>query len=377
MALEATTMPSFFLITSVWLWLKSKESSSKITFLILLSATIGLGANAYQSTKLIFFILAVLILFDTFSFKIENLKICLILCFFMILGAFPQIYMVIFESHKFFSRASYTMMSFSFSFEYFSNLARNILSNLSPEYLFFSFGYNNMSIARLIKIEFIFFYLGLIFFYKVLHPMTKFKAWNLYLLIFLAIFPSSLTVNNPQALRASSLVILYPMVTAAGFILLFNFLKNNKVKYAFLGIFIVLILLNSIKIIYKYLNSMKLINQSHQNELVKMSMKVNELKNNYSNIYIQNLGIQPYIYIASYSDLKPSQFQKTKKVYENLGVDKFHQLGKYYFFDKEKFSTSNLKPNGKNLIVFNSKKEGLNMVDSRDAYYEKFYFYKY
>jgi hypothetical protein len=195
--------------------------------------------------------------------------------------------------------------------------------------------------------------------------------------MFLAVLPSSMTMNNPHALRASSLVILYPMVSAAGFCWIINFMKKQKIKYVIVGLFSVGVVANSSRLIWKYLNDWNLKNYSHQNELVVMSQKVNELKNDYSKIYIQNLGIQPYIYIASYCEIMPAEFQKMKKVYENLGVDKFHQLGKYYFFDKEKFSKDSLYQNGKNLIVFNSKKADLQLVDSLDERYEKFYFYKY
>lgn len=377
MALEAVTLPSFFMIFSVWLWLKTKENPTKYLYLILLCFTIGFGVNAYQSTKLIFFILAILILIDIFKTDSYKIKRPIIAAVFMFIGAYPQIHMAVFEPHKFFSRATYTMMEFSFSIEYFTNLFRNIYSNISPEYLFLSFGYNNMSAARLLKVEMILFYIGLFFFFKILEKRSFFKAWHLYLLMFLAVLPSSMTMNNPHALRASSLVILYPMVSAAGFCWLIGFVKNQNVKYAIFGFFIIGVLANSTRIMWKYLKDWNLKNYAHQNELVVMSKKVNQLKNDYSKIYIQNLGIQPYIYIASYCEIKPSEFQKMKKVYENLGVDKFNQLDKYYFFDKEKFSKDSLSKNDKNLIVFNSKNADLQLVDSLDARSEKFYFYKY
>lgn len=377
MALEAVTMPSFFMIFSVWLWLKTKENPTKYLYLILLGFTIGFGVNAYQSTKLIFFILAILVLIDVLKADLYKIKRPIIAAFFMFFGAYPQIHMAVFEPNKFFSRATYTMMEFSFSFEYFSNLLKNMFSNISPDYLFLFFGYNNMSIARLLKVEMIFFYFGVFVVYKILKQKSFFRAWHLYLLMFLAVLPSSMTMNNPHALRASTLVILYPMVSAAGFCWIIDFIKNQKVKYAIAGLFVIGVFANSSRLIWKYLQDWNLKNYSHQNELVVMSQKVNQLKNDYSKIYIQNLGIQPYIYIASYCEIKPSEFQKMKKVYENLGVDKFHQLDKYYFFDKEKFSKDSLTENGNNLIVFNSKNADLQLVDSLNARSEKFYFYKY
>lgn len=377
MALEAVTMPSFFMIFSVWLWLKTKENPTKHLYIILLGFTIGFGVNAYQSTKLIFFILAILVLIDIFKTDSYKIKRPIIAAVFMFIGAYPQIHMAVFEPHKFFSRATYTMMEFSFSFEYFSNLLQNIFSNISPDYLFLSFGYNNMSIARLLKIEMIFFYFGVFVFYLIIKQNSFFKAWHLYLLMFLAVLPSATTMNNPHALRASSLVILYPMVSAAGFCWVLDFVKNQKIKIAFVSLFVIGVLANSTQLMWKYLNDWNLKNYSHQSELVEMSKKINLLKNDYSKIHIQNLGIQPYIYIASYCEITPKDFQKMKKVYENQGLDKFIQLDKYYFFDKENFLKESLLKNGKNLIVFNSKKVDLQLVDILDTRSEKFYFYIY
>ncbi|MES2796620.1 MAG: glycosyltransferase family 39 protein [Bacteroidota bacterium] len=377
MALEAATLPSFFMILSIWFWLKLKESNHTIKYLILLGFTIGFGVNAYQSTKLIFFLLAVLILIDSFRFSFSRLKYTLILALFMLFGAFPQIYMAVFEPNKFFSRATNTMMKVSFSAEYFSNVVKNLFSNLSPHYLFLSFDYNNMSIARLLKIEILFFYLGLICLFKVINPKGVLKPWHIYLLIFLAILPSSLTIDNPHALRASSGVILYPMISAAGILFIYNFFRGEKLKKGFAILIISAITLNSSRIIYKYLNNWELKNASHQNELVLLSQKINTLKNDYSKIFIENLGIQPYIYVATYCDIQPKEFQKMKKVYENRGVDKFKQLGKYYFFDKGKLIEYKKEKTGLNLIVFNSKNTEFELIDSLVTRPETFYFYRH
>ncbi len=379
MAHEGTMLPAFFIIVTMYLWQKTKENKNSIIYLILLGFTIGLSVNAYQSTKLIFFFLSIFILINIFRDDFPKIKRALIMGSFIVIGAFPQLYMAI-TRPEFFSNASHNIMPFSWSISYLGSFISNIYANISPKYLFFTFGYNNLSIARLLTVEMAFFYIGLIFFGRILIKSSYIKAVHYYVLVFLAILPAALTVFNPHSLRSSGLIILYPMATAAGVIFIANFIKSIRLKFGFLSIFVFSIVINSGYIVRKYAQNWDFKNSMHQNELVQIGSKINQIKNNYNKIFIQNFEnhFQEYIYIASFCNIKPIEFQLMKKiVIKNGAEDKFRQLGKYYFFDKEKITNEIMAEKGKNLIVFNSKVPDYQIVDSLNTPHESFYFYKY
>ncbi len=376
LALEAATLPSFFLLLTIFLSTQNFKKPQKAFFVIALGLTIGLAINAYQSTKLIFFILAILIFLIILIREFPKFKNVILLVIFTFIGAFPQVYTAIFTPERFFSRAIYTLEPFHFSLAYFEKIILNIGLNLSPDYLFFSFDYNNMSIARLIKIEFLFFYIGLFFFNKIVRKDSIFKVRHLLFLIVLAILPSAITVNNPHALRASSGILLYPMVTAAGILYVQKLITITKFKRSFIPLILVIIILNWTRIMFKYLDKSEIANIAHQHELVFLAKKVNQIKENYDYIFIENHGIQPYLYLAYYCNMRPSQFQTAQKKIIEKDLDKFVQMSNFYFFDRSQNIIFKKNKDKKKLIVLKEKVTYMLLMDSLIIPNNRFYFYQ-
>ena len=377
MANEAATLPAFFILLALYFWIKVKEKNFSIKYLILLGLSIGIATNVYQSTKLVFLLLSIVTTIEVLRNTFPRIKKVIVFALTVMIGALPQIIAALTFPEHFFSRANKTLMKFSFSFEYFNNFLSNFFSNLSPHYLFFSFGevYNELSIARLLTVEVVFFYLGLFVLY-IIFKKNKILAPNyIYILLVIAILPSALTIDNPHALRASCSIMLFPMFSAAGIVFIYRRIKAVFYQKTFLGIVIILILSNSYVFIHKYVNNFELRNAGQQNMLVQISSELNKYQNNYSKIYIEDIGNQPYIYIASYCHIHPRKFQLATKKIEGDVWDHFIQLDKYYFLcraDIDKI-TSNITE--KKLFVLQSRTSNYTLLDSINTSGKRIYFY--
>ncbi|HKR03631.1 MAG TPA: glycosyltransferase family 39 protein, partial [Bacteroidia bacterium] len=162
---EGTMLPAFLFILSVYLWLKAKEHNYKAGYIVLTGLVIGLGANSYHGAKLNFFLLSIFVAFDILKNSKTSFKNTVLLGLCVLAAASPQIAAAIIYPEHFFTRASDTMVHFSFSAGYFFTIVRNFFLNLSPFYLFLLPGlFNNLSVIRLLPVEILFFYAGLIFF---------------------------------------------------------------------------------------------------------------------------------------------------------------------------------------------------------------------
>src|SRR6185436_7350505 len=252
---DSAMLPPFFFILSVYLWLRTKESSYRSGYLMLTGFVAGSGVNSYQGAKLVFLLFAILIAVDIWRNSKSPLKKNMLFGLFVLAGAAPQIAAAILFPEHFFTRAGDTMVAFSLSAKYFLTICRNFLLNLSPCSLFLRPGlFNNLSVIRLLPVEILFFYAGLIF----LFPKFKdsiLKPVHFYLLLFIAIFPAALTFPNPHALRASCLVVLLPMISSNGILWMYEKIKKEHLKILLLAVTSGLIIFNAAFFIHQYVHS--------------------------------------------------------------------------------------------------------------------------
>ncbi len=368
MAHEGAILPAFFMILFLYLWLKVKETNYNYKYLVFTGLTIGVATNVYQSTKLIFFFIAILTCVEMLRNNWSSIKSCMIYCCSIFIGAVPQFVALIKYPEHFFSRANGTTKPFSFTLEYFQSFLSDFIANISPHYLFFSFGEsNNLSVARLLSVEALFFYIGLILLAWVIKKTNVFNPLYLYILLFLAILPSALTYDSPHALRASSSIILLPLFSAAGVLFVWERLKNLHLKKAFVGIMLVLIVSNTFVWVYRYANDYSLRIDNQQHGLVKLCKNLNQHVSGYDRVYIEDQGNQPYIYVATYCGITPAAFQASlKKVNQSDTWDHFTQLGKYYFYSKSDIQKALMNTNTsaeKNLILLRSKEDRYRLID--------------
>jgi 4-amino-4-deoxy-L-arabinose transferase-like glycosyltransferase len=376
LALEAGTLTPFFMIFAIYIFIRVKESNFKVFNIVCLGLCIGFATSAYQSAKLIFFLVSVIWFCDLLWNSPHRLKTALIFVLSTGIGAMPQLYAATVLPDQFFSRATGTMISFSLSFDYFQALGRNFFLNLSPEFLFLDFGsYNNLTIARLLTVEMSFFYVGLLSFYWKLKSSKNLNPIYIYMFVILSILPSALTPDNPHALRTSCNVVLFPMISAAGILIICHFIKNESWRVGAIFAISLMIIFNSVSNIKVYTNNAELIGAGQQNLLVKLAMKLVLYKDQYSQIFIEDIGNQPYMYIVGYCNVHPEQFQNAYKQIEGNGWDHFTQFDKYFFLPKEDIIKASMKNKKKSLLILKSKNKEYQLMDSVGIHNEKLFFY--
>jgi 4-amino-4-deoxy-L-arabinose transferase-like glycosyltransferase len=377
-ASEGTMLPPFFLISACYLWQKSKDNYYSLINLIILGLCIGLGTNTYQSGKLIFFLFTVLFLIDFWKSTKQTVPKTLIFGAACLVGASPQIISMVATPEHFFSRASESTVAFSFSFDYFNTLFRNITSYFTPDYLFFSFkNYSSLSVGRLLMPEFIAFYVGLFFLYKVFNKTQAIKPIYFYILLIIAVLPSTLTRDNPHALRSSCLIVLLPFITATGIIVIYRQFSNSLVKFSFLALTFIAIIWNGIFYIKTYIKSNELRSHDMQVLLVKACQKLNTYKDDYQTIYMEPLGNQPYIYTLFYCNVRPQEFQTANKEINGSSWDDFRKMDKYYFMSTGEIEEQTRRNNSsKTLILLRAKNHNYEVLDSVENENEKVYFHR-
>jgi 4-amino-4-deoxy-L-arabinose transferase-like glycosyltransferase len=377
-ASEGTMLPPFFLISACYLWQRAKESSYKPGALALLGLCVGLGTNTYQAGKLLFFLFAVLCLVDFWRYRTRFFTNAAIFGAFCLLGAAPQVIALITVPGHFFSRANGTRESYSFSLDSFTTFFKALTSYVSPEFLFFSFkSYNNLSIGRLLMVEFFPFYKGLFFLYRVLSKKQVITLGYFYCLLFIAVIPGVLTKDNPHALRGASLLVLLPFVTAAGILIMYRAINVGYFRNAFLVVAASLIVWNGVSFTKTYVRSEELRSQSMQVLLTKSMQKLALYKDRFQTIYIEKGGSEPYIYVLTFCAIKPQDFQRASIKMNTGGWDDFERMDKYYFLNKEGIANRIKKVPVESLILLNARTTQYQAIDSVQHLNEKMYFYAY
>lgn len=377
-ASEGTMLPPFFLISACYLWQRARDAAYKPMALALLGLCIGLGTNTYQAGKLLFFLFAVLCLVDLWRYRTKFFTNAVIFGAFCLLGAAPQIIAFATMAGQFLSRANGTRETYSFSFDSFNTFFRALTSYISPEFLFFSFkSYNNLSIGRLLTVEFLPFYIGLVLLRRVISKNQVITAGYFYCLLFMAVIPGVLTKDNPHALRGASLMVLAPFITAAGMLLIYRAINRRFFQKAFLTLAVVLIVLNGVSFAKTYVRSEELRGQSMQVLLSKSVQKLATYQDKYVNIYIEKGSNEPYIYVLTFCHIKPQEFQRATIKMKAGGWDEFEKMDKYYFLTKKAIAAKIKTVPVESLILLKSRTTAYQLVDSVQYMNEKMYFYAY
>lgn len=377
--IEGAMLPAFFVILALYLWLRAREKHFPAPALLLLGLVMGMGTNSYQAAKLIFLLMSLLVMADLYRRASRPFPKMLLFGLCCLLGAAPQVVAWLTMPAGFVSRARETMMPFSFTYYYASQVLRNIFSNLSPDFLFFTFSeFNYETTGRLLPVECGFFYLGLFYWKAALRRALVFPSKYFYLLLLIVILPGALTWKNPHALRASGLIVLLPLVSAAGVLYGSRQIGGLRHKKIFLAAVVAGVMANSLYFIGEYTNSRYYQNQWQQGWLPVLGKRLNTLKDKYPRIFIEDMGNQAYIYILHYCQIRPQEFQAMPKVIENQGWDHFRQMGKYYFLSRAEIGSQAASYPGKSLIVLRDRHPGYHLMDSVAAFApEMIYLYEH
>ena len=347
-----TNILTFELVLASYLFFKYVNKKN-IKYLLISSVIIGLSLYTYQAGKMISLFL-VIILF-LINFKSLNIK-KIFLYFILPLGLFalPIAYGLLFNNN---SNRLQVVSLFSYprsdeeaqmiksetsivDYQIFHSqptfFLRNFLTryfnHFSPRFLIFEGDWQNPRhsapyIGLLLYPSIIFFVIGL---FSSLSQL-KIDKLNLFFSLWLLVapFPSALTRDSVQSVRAMSFSI--PLIY---FISYGIFFVLNKYRHLFVKLFIVILYL--ISFVYYgdlYLNHMVIKSPvdflyGYKNAIDYVSAH----QKNFKDIYITDYYGQPYIYYLFYKKYSPSLYQKQAKLEDqNLDTGKVKTVDNIHF----------------------------------------------
>lgn len=221
----------------------------------------------------------------------------------------------------------------------FGEFSKNYLGYLSPEFLFkngpgeANYG---MQSGRGVLYLFEIILLPVSIFLLIKKPMWATPlifAW-----LFLGPVPAALSKGSLNALRAGTLLPLFPILSSFAFFSMFEYFKKNR--NLFLGTAIIIIVVSFFNFLENYY-----FHQPKENAKKmaygwkEAALFLESQKDKYDKIVISRSFSEPQIMIAFFTEYDPSKYQQNKDQfleYERKGLLFLDQLGRYGF-DKYEF----------------------------------------
>ena len=375
---EGAMLPAFFAILILFLWYRGARTGFHLGSTAILGFVVGLSANAYQATKLTAFLFFLCIVVDMMRrLGRRDSPALLILAVTAFIGAMPQVIVLASEQQHFFARAKVLSVHAGNPIIYASQVLWNYWLNLAPRYLFIPRDYSDLTVARLLPPEILFFYVGIITLALLKFGRRPEPKWYIYLALVIAILPAALTTGNPNTLRASGMATLTPLVSAAGLIWLGQrFFARPTTKRAYYFASVALLVASAAAITWRYSRSLHFREAYFQNFLIQVDKAVGRRQKDFDVVLIENYGSERHLYTAAFAGMTPTQFQKAPKVIYSDGMDRFRRLGKYYFVwpsTLQKTADSVARRDARILFVAKEPLSGWKVVDSVTWQNEKAY----
>jgi hypothetical protein len=293
------------------------------------------------------------------------------------LGALPQVIILVSSPGHFFGRAKLLTVQANNPVTYVAAVIWNYWLNLTPTYLFVPRGYSDLSIARLLPPEILFFYVGLVALALISFRPGSRAKWYIYAAMVISMLPAALTTGNPNTLRSSGMAVLTPFFSAAGIIWIEElFAKRAKLRRLYYPTVVTVFVLSAGAIIYRYSRSTLFRSAYYQTFLTHLDSEIGRRQKDYDAVVIETYGTQRYMYVASFTGMTPREFQQAPKVIYSDGMDRFRRLGKYYFAWPSTLqrTVDSLASNpAKILFVARTRLDGLRVIDSVTWQNEKQY----
>jgi 4-amino-4-deoxy-L-arabinose transferase-like glycosyltransferase len=375
---EGAMLPAFFVILILWLWQRAALRGFPLGGTAVLGLAVGLSANAYQATKLTAFLFAIVVAVDIFRRgKIVGASL-IVFAVGAFVGALPQVIVLVTQPGHFFGRAKILSVQADNPISYAAAVIWNYWLNLTPRYLFVPRGYSDLTVARLLPPEILFFYAGLAGLGFISFRRGSGAKWYIYVALAISMLPAALTTGNPNTLRSSGMAVLTPLISAAGIIWIGRLLaKRRTLQRIYYPAVVAAIVLTAGAIIYRYSRSIMFREAYYQNFLVHLDTALGRKQRDYDAVIIERYGSQRYMYVASFTGMTPQEFHRARKVIYSDGMDSFRRLGKYYFVSPstmQKTADSLASRKAKILFVSSSPLKGLRVIDSVAFQKEKAYF---
>lgn len=335
LALEGATLPLFFLVAAMLLWHKAAAGSRyPVPLMAAIGLTLGIAANSYHAPRLVAPVIVLFIVWDAFRYGSKPFKGIAALAACAFVGALPQILFLISDPAHFFGRAGDVVIKADNPLTFAGILVSNIAANFAPRYLFVPNMINvGMASARLLPVEIIFLYAGLLMMWKMsFNGPGRFRYW-LYAVLLVCMIPAALT-RDLSTMRTSISVIILPLFSAAGVFMIgraaqqIGIGRRLYVAGAASGI-----AASFAFVAYMYLFSATANGHQSSYALTEAVIKVRGYTDRYDSVFVENdTLIHSEMYVAAFTRMHPSEYQRSvKQVVDWNGWDNFVQLGKYRF----------------------------------------------
>jgi hypothetical protein len=256
-------------------------------------------------------------------------------------------------------------------------IAHNYWLNLAPFYLFVPRKYEALTVARLLPPEFIFFYAGLIGMASLPTRLPSWGKWQLYFALVVSILPAAVSLQSPHPLRTSGMTVLTPLFSAAGIVWLYKLIPARiTIRRLYYPIVVLVLVGSSALIIYRYSTSEMFRSLGFQNFLTQLDTRVGRYVDRFDAVVVENYGSQRSIYVATFTGMKPQEFQRSPKILYSDGMDNFMRLGKYYFVRPSimQQTVDSLAPKTERILfVAGARLRGTRVIDSVQWRNEKAY----
>ncbi len=194
---EGAMLPPFLMLLTFYLWRRADAKRFTVTPTMLLGFVVGFSANAYQSTRLTSFLMAVCISAFILRHSTRKWRDVMLFGTAAFVGAVPQLFLLVADPAHFAARSHDTLQKGASVLGWAGAVLRNFGLNVGPTYLFVpNMTETYLTSARLLPVEIILFYPGLLAI-RALRGETaeRFRPW-LYAAVFIAIVPAALRIRT-------------------------------------------------------------------------------------------------------------------------------------------------------------------------------------
>lgn len=376
---EGAALAPFFVMLILFLWHRAAEGGYSLRATAVLGVVIGFSANAYQTTRLIGPLLLVVIAIDVLRSRRRIDTAPLILGAAALLGASPQLWVLLTSRERFFARAAETVVSGTGPVDTVLAMLSGLAANFSPRYLFWpDMTEAFLTTARLLPVELLFMSLGLL-------TLWRMQGWRIprfrlyfYLALLIAALPAALTNQNPHSLRAASCAVVIPFFSGAGVMALERWLEGHGGLRNIFRIAVPASIAASFCFVaYMYLFSPAAKGLRMQTAIVEAAEKVTPHLARYDRIFISNAGLHPYLYFVAFTGMKPREFQAAPKEIHSLGGwDVVRRVGKFFFrSDEELVAQAQMSKSAgtRDLFVSRTPLPGGCVIDSVHWHWDRYY----
>jgi 4-amino-4-deoxy-L-arabinose transferase-like glycosyltransferase len=373
-------LPPFFVILILYLWERAYAHDFSSRWLAALGLVVGLSTTAYQSTRLMALLFAMCIVAFVLKHGQRRAREVVTFGAATFVGALSQIIVLAAEPAHFVARSHDTVLTAGSAMGFIAGVLRNAGINLGWRYLFVpDMTETYMTSARLLPVEILLFYPGLIFVaFMRGHTAERFRNW-LYAALVISILPAALSNQNPHSLRASGVAILAPLFSAATVLAVRDWVKTRRLPVALYdALFGASVIVSAVLVGFLYLHSPRARGERMQSEITLAAKSVAARQKSFDRVYFENSGYQPYLYLVAFGGMTPEEYMAAPK---DMGaahgrMDDVRRIGRYFFLDSAALDAQAVRSaEGKtnDLFVARHLVPGTIAVDSASSVWNRYY----